>query len=65
MNKKEIGDKIHELRLENGVSTYALRQEKWSNTTVINIEKAGSNYTIDSLLKLCDRVGAKIIIEKK
>jgi transcriptional regulator with XRE-family HTH domain len=65
MNKKEIGDKIHKLRLENGVSTYVLRQEKWSNTTIINIEKAGSNYTIDSLLKLCDRIGAKITVEKK
>jgi transcriptional regulator with XRE-family HTH domain len=65
MNKTEIGIKIKELRLQNGVSTYQLRQQGWCNTGLANIEKAGSNYTIDSLLKLCEQIGAEVIIQQK
>ena len=65
MNKTEIGAKVKEIRLQNGVSTYQLRQQGWCLTSLANIEKAGSNYTIDSLLKLCEQIGAEIIIQRK
>ncbi|MDR1182356.1 MAG: helix-turn-helix domain-containing protein [Bacteroidales bacterium] len=65
MNKKEVGNKIRKLRIKNGISTYLLRQEGWCSNTITNIEKAKSNYTIDNILKLCDRIGAEINIQEK
>ncbi|GHT69548.1 hypothetical protein FACS189452_10290 [Bacteroidia bacterium] len=65
MNKTEIGNKVKEIRLQRGISTYQLRQSGWCNTSLANIEKAGSNYTINNLLRLCEQIGAEVTIQKK
>ena len=65
MTKKQLGNKIHTLRKERGVSTYKLRQEGVHSHTPASIERSATNYTIDVLIEYLNACGLELDVKAK
>lgn len=66
MTKQQIGKELKEARKSKYKlmkdAKYDLRKEPHQ---IKSIEAGASNYTIDTLLDMCDKLGLEIVINKK
>jgi DNA-binding phage protein len=62
MTKKEIGKAIQKAK-KNKTSYRVCKETALTTQQLHKMESGSSNYTIDSLMKLCNNLGLKIIVE--
>jgi len=66
MTKKEIGNIVRDARNHQDMTHYMVgKSAKIHQDAVVGIEQGSSNYTIDTLLKVCDVLGLKLVILKQ
>ena len=59
----DIGMKVSLLQEERGLTSYRIAKDAGIQIKQLNSIKAGDNYDIDTLLKVLQVLGAKIIIQ--
>lgn len=63
MVKKEIGNQIKKVRLQQGLTkTFLAGTSNMTRSQITSIEENKSDYTFNSLLKVCKSLGIKIIL---
>lgn len=61
MVKKEIGNQIKKVRLQKSLTkTFLAGKSNMTRTQITSIEENTSDYTFNSLLKVCKSLGIKI-----
>jgi transcriptional regulator with XRE-family HTH domain len=63
MVKKEIGNQIKKVRLQKSLTkTFLAGTSNMTRSQITSIEENTSDYTFNSLLKVCKSLGIKIIL---